>query len=277
MNSDELAAGAKPRQNYITQARLEEFLAELKAQGATAGNRRLRQKLKWSEDFYWRVQSKLIEQNRIKPGRGKGGSVRVAEIELAPAEIKTADEVLKPTLEQSTERGKERALYRPFKTAIEKWVGRFGFDELIVEETHSLGRRDTGGTFTRPDITAAGVRRYEYLPKRLEIVTFEIKPGSVVNIMGVLEAIAHREAAHRSYVIYACSRGDFENSAEEERISDLAQKYGVGVVLAETPDSIENWEVWLDDIRHEPDPGRVDRFLNDLPNETMKRELRKWK
>ncbi len=133
-----------------------------------------------------------------------------------------------------------------------------------------------GGTFTRPDITAIGIRRYIYLSKRLEIVTFEVKSGDAVGIMGVLEAIAHREAAHRSYVIYTTSKASFESAAEAERILELAQKYGIGVILAESPESIKDWEIVIDTIQNEPDPARLDRFLGDLPSDSMKKKLAKW-
>jgi hypothetical protein len=83
--------------------------------------------------------------------------------------------------------GNERALYQPLKNAIEsKWINRFGFDEVPVAETAFQGSKDTGGTFTRPDITAAGVKRYVYRPKRLEIVTFEVKTAGMINIMAML-------------------------------------------------------------------------------------------
>ena len=68
--------------------------------------------------------------------------------------------------------------------------------------------------------TAAGVRRYVFLSKRLEIVTFEIKPAESISIMAVLEAIAHREACHRAYVIYATSRAKFEIASESDRKYD---------------------------------------------------------
>ena len=171
----------------------------------------------------------------------------------------------------------ERSLYEPIKATIETtWIKRFGFDDVRVEETHSQGSKQTGGTFTRPDLTVAGIRQYVFLPKRLEIITFEIKPVESTDIMGVLEAVAHHEAAHRSYVIYALARGDFERSAEAERIIELAQKYGIGLVLAENPDEVETWEILLDAIRHEPDPARLDRFLGDLPSEALKKQLHKW-
>jgi hypothetical protein len=150
-------------------------------------------------------------------------------------------------------------------------------DDVLVDETHSRGSKDTGGTFTRPDITAVGIRSYVYLSKRLEVVTFEVKPADAVTIMGILEAIAHREGAHRVYVMYATSRVKFDAASDGERIMELAQKYGVGVVLTENPEDVEGWEIVLDAIRHEPDPARLDRFLADLPGDNMKKQLSKWK
>lgn len=272
----------------VTANRIKEFVAHLEKEGGACGNGKLRALLGWDEEFYWRVQGKLVEDGRIVPGRGRGGSVRLtvaeseSEIVIAPAI--TAIPAASPAVDSASERNGgrrrlvERPLYEPIKATIETtWIQRFGFDEVRVEETHSQGSKPTGGTFTRPDITVAGVRRYVFLPKRLEIVTFEIKPAESVGIMGVLEAIAHREAAHRSYVIYALARADFESSAEAERIIELAQKYGIGLVLAEAPDQVETWEILLDAIRHEPDPARLDRFLGDLPSDSMKRQLHKWK
>jgi hypothetical protein len=253
----------------VTKNRLDQFMAGLKRLGGASGNVgnvSLRQHLDWDEDFYWKVQGTLIEAGSIVPGKGKGGSVRLTEAEGA---VSPPVEVLGL---------KENALYAPLKAAIEsKWIKRFGFDEVWVAETHSLGKKDTGGTFTRPDMTAAGVKRYVYLAKRLEIVTFEVKRAEAITITAVLEAIAHREAAHRSYVVYATSRSKFEGAAEADRIMELGQKYGIGIVLAEKPDEVESWEVLLDALRHEPDPTRLDRFLGDLPNEAMKKQLSKWK
>jgi hypothetical protein len=95
--------------------------------------------------------------------------------------------------------------------------------------------------------------------------------------MGILEAIAHREGAHRAYVMYATYRVNFDAASDGERIMELAQKYGVGIVLSERLDDVESWEILLDAIRHEPDPPRLDRFLTDLPGDNMKKQLSKWK
>ncbi len=258
----------------VTENRKAKFIEALEDAGGTSGNSSLRKALGWDEELYWVVQGRLIEEGNIVAGRGKGGSVRFTESQAATSEI-SSEEIQKqnqgPTI-------RERDLYPALKKSIEtKWINRFALDDVIVDETHSRGSKDTGGTFTRPDITAAGIRRYVYLPKRLEIVTFEIKTSESVTVMGVLEAIAHREAAHRAFVIYAIARPDFEGAIEAERITELAQKYGVGVVLAEQSDSVESWEILIDAIRHEPDPARLDRFLHDLPNAEMKKQLSKWK
>jgi hypothetical protein len=47
--------------------------------------------------------------------------------------------------------------------------------------------------------------------------------------------------------------------------------------LTEKPDDVENWEIALEAIRHDPDPARLDRFLGDLPSDNMKKQLMKWK
>jgi hypothetical protein len=258
----------------ITENRLVEFVTALKEAGGSSGNRALRQRLDWDEEFYWKIQGRLIESGKIAPGRGKGGSVHLADVQEERARSGDGE----PDI--PNESIKECDLYKPLKEAIEKkWINRFGFDDVRVHETYSPRNRARkgGGTFTRPDITAAGIRRYVYLPKRLEIVTFEVKSSESVDIMGVLESIAHREAAHRSYVIYATSREGFDSTPENDRILELSQKYGIGVILAEPPESVEDWEIFVDALRHKPDPARLEAFIGDLPSDGMKNDLAKWK
>ncbi|MGA8169911.1 MAG: hypothetical protein WB816_03630 [Methylocystis sp.] len=255
----------------LTQGRIQEFIEKLKEMGGGSGNGALRQALGWDEEFYWRVQGNLIRDGRLAAGRGKGGSVRLIETDTSVSGVGAA-------VTAAPTSARERSLYAPLKAAIEgKWIKRFAWDDVLVDETHSRGSKDTGGTFTRPDITAAGIRSYVYLSKRLEIVTFEIKPAEAISIMGVLEAIAHREAAHRAYVIFVTSRENFEAASEFERMTELAQQYGVGIVLTENPDDVESWEIMVDALRHDPDPARLDRFLTDLPSDKMKEQLSKWK
>jgi hypothetical protein len=260
----------------ITEQRRQDFLKTLADAGGAAGNKALRERLDWEEDFYWRVQAQLIEAGEVVPGRGRGGSVKLTSASIDARTPEGSEE--NSGVELVNVQRHERELYKPLADTIEAtWIKRFGFDEVKVAETHSRGGKDTGGTFTRPDITAVGIRRYLYLPKTMEVITFEVKPAEVVSVLGVLEAIAHREAANRSYVIYATSDDGFASAPESERIAELAQKYGVGIILADNPGSVESWDVMLDALRHEPDPARLDRFLGDLPSEEMKKQLSKWK
>jgi hypothetical protein len=257
----------------ITQGRINQFLKALNEVGGNCSNKYLRDTLGWDQEFYWKAQSRLIAEGKIIAGRGRGGSVKLAD----------ADQKLPQSTEQMAENivyniTKEKELYKPLKKTLqEKWIGKFGFNDFIIDLTHSQGSKDTGGTFTRPDITCAGTREYTYLRKTLEVITFEVKSSDAVSIIGVLEAAAHRESANRSYVIFPISMTSFESGKESDRIVELAQKFGIGIILAEKPDDVESWELYVDAIRHEPDPSKMDRFLMDLPSDAVKNKLSRWK
>ncbi len=49
------------------------------------------------------------------------------------------------------------------------------------------GRRETGGSWSRPDLALIGYRKYEFLPERVfELFSFEVKPANDVSIKGVM-------------------------------------------------------------------------------------------
>ena len=60
------------------------FIETLKELGGSAGNGRLSNELGWADRTYQRVKTHLIEEGRIVPGRGRGGSVALANT-YAPA------------------------------------------------------------------------------------------------------------------------------------------------------------------------------------------------
>jgi type I restriction enzyme M protein len=62
--------------------REERFLEALAALGGSAGNARLQAELGWQEATYSRVQAALVEERKIVKGRGRGGSVALAEPEF---------------------------------------------------------------------------------------------------------------------------------------------------------------------------------------------------
>ncbi|MCP9818604.1 N-6 DNA methylase [Synechococcus sp. Cruz-9H2] len=57
----------------------DEFLGALEALGGSAGNGRLRETLEWDEASYEAVKADLLSRRLIVPGRGRGGSVALAD------------------------------------------------------------------------------------------------------------------------------------------------------------------------------------------------------
>jgi type I restriction enzyme M protein len=57
----------------------DEFLGALTALGGSAGNGRLRETLEWDEASYEAVRADLVSRRLIMPGRGRGGSVALAD------------------------------------------------------------------------------------------------------------------------------------------------------------------------------------------------------
>ncbi|MGO1069779.1 type I restriction-modification system subunit M [Lysobacter sp. CA199] len=55
--------------------KIERFLSVLESLNGTAGNQRLREELGWQDTTYQRIKQQLIEEGRIRSGRGRGGSV----------------------------------------------------------------------------------------------------------------------------------------------------------------------------------------------------------
>lgn len=58
-----------------TEEDCEAFISALEDLGGKSGNQTLRENLGWTEEHYAAVKDSLVEQERIVPGRGRGGSV----------------------------------------------------------------------------------------------------------------------------------------------------------------------------------------------------------
>jgi hypothetical protein len=76
-----MMATKKTARNRRTQAQM--FLDGLKQLGGSKqliGNITLREKLGWDENKYRRIHRDLVDQQKVIPGRGKGGSVMLASL-----------------------------------------------------------------------------------------------------------------------------------------------------------------------------------------------------
>lgn len=168
--------------------------------------------------------------------------------------------------------------YPPVKKQLEAhWARRRQLDDCHCEITALQGRRDTGGSWSRPDLALIAYRKYEFLPERVfELFSFEVKPATDISIKGVMEAPAHREAATRSFVIYHTAGQDFSAFPEAERIEELAARHGVGVYAAKDVNDFNQWAEIVTALRASPDPEAVDTFIRRTLSEEAKTELRKW-
>jgi hypothetical protein len=124
---------------------LERRLLDLVPSGESVGNITLLDQLQWPEATYWRVRNRLIDSGRLTKGRGRGGSVR-----------KVTQPTTTATRLESESRTTETDLYAPvLKTIKSHWVKDYRIRDFVAEITAYQGRRETGGKWSRPDITLA--------------------------------------------------------------------------------------------------------------------------
>lgn len=253
------------------------FLELVVGAGGRITNKLLQENLGWNDEKYWRVHQKLFDSGAIEKGRGYSGVViLVSEDDPIAAADVAAAEVDTPV--KNIEVMREAALYTPvLKQLNENWRMQRQLDQCHGEITALQGRRETGGSWSRPDVTVVGVKKYEFLPDRLlEVFSFEVKPSYDVSVKGVLEALAHREAATRSYVIYHTDGRDLGDFPEALRIEELAVRHGIGVFAAKDINDFKSWEEITSAPRSSPDPDTLDTFLKRTLSDEAKSLLRRW-
>lgn len=248
-----------------------QFIEHLKSLKGSAGNKMLRGRLACSDDDYWRIHRELFDEGKITKGRGKGGSVQLvlseSDMPAEPTQVTAMPEV-----------EREIDLYeRCLKALQEGWLKERSYDESIARVTAMQGRKKTGGTWSRPDITFVGVIRAEHYPQdQVEYVTFEVKRTDDTSVMGVYEALSHQKSASHSYVMFCCTQYEFETHEQYRRIMSAASEHGIGVILLEDVNDPDSWNEWLEARRCVPSPSSVDRFISDGFAEDEKKRIRQW-
>jgi hypothetical protein len=245
----------------------------------------------WSDDLYWAIRNRLVERGLLEKGRGKGGSVKKVPVagdagEEIPFAVETlsaiASEGLVPPTEASSSGvrySRELDLYEPVALVLRsQWAKEQGFDNFRVEVTARQGSRSTGGKWTRPDIAVVGYRTFPYLPGRIfEVVTFELKPTDSIDVAAVYEALAHRRASTRAYVVAhvpSSKREDYE--AVIDAMAEEAKKFGIGIIVVEDPEIFNSWETLLDADRFDPDPERLNEFIAQQTSTELKDQIVRW-
>jgi hypothetical protein len=98
--------------------------------------------------------------------------------------------------------------------------------------------------------------------KQVELNTFEIKTYDGLDVTAVYEALAHRRAAHYSYVLaYVPESERAVLKSLLDRLCGDADEHGVGfVVVAEAAD-YETWDFEVEPSCNDPDPADLDNFI----------------
>jgi hypothetical protein len=241
--------------------------------GSSVSNPALRRFLRWNNDRYLTARGALLAKGLVIRGPGRGGVIR----RTRPDAIGLAETVTavgggtQAGVSLQTAITDEKDLYEPMRAVIGRdWAKERGQELLAVEITASR-RGGRAGIWSYPDLVTVEVRTYRYVPgKHLEITTFEVKSWNAVNVQGVYEALAHRRAATRSYVMFYIPPE--QAAALEPAVADVAyaaRMHGVGLVIMGDPHDYDTWDEREEAQRFDPDPERLDNFITvQLTDET---------
>ena len=240
----------------------------LREKGGHAGNMTLQRELGWDANIYWSVRDRLVDKGQLELGKGKGGSVSIVEEQENSSSV-------------APEATAEYGLYGPVATVLgNEWAKDRRFRSHRVEVTARQGRRETGGTWTRPDIVIAALRVFPYVPEKyFDLVTFEVKAYEGIDVTAVFEALAHRRAATQAYVWLHVPEDMKERGDKEmvlQRIADEARRLGVGLIVGSDPADYSTWDVQQEAVRYEPDPEAMNEFIAQQLPPQFRDELTQW-
>ncbi len=172
----------------------------------------------------------------------------------------------------------EADYYDPFLEAVKKgYVKDNDIRRYVAELTARQGRRNTGGKWTRPDVTLVAIRTFSYLPKQLEVISFEIKLSLEDALEGVFEAAAHSAFAHRSFLAFPDPSPDATlpfDSPLWDRVVNECERFGIGLILFGAGVDWDTFDFQVTARRHNPDPAEVDKFITTQLSLEGQRDLR---
>lgn len=256
------------------------LVAKVQDLGGSAGNTRLIRELGWPDDAYWPIRDRVVDLGTLRRYRARGGAVAIVQqpptAAVQPQPLQPAVPI-QPSAVVPPAQSVERDLYEPVATVLRgPWARDSRFRHQVVEITASQGRRNTGGTWTRPDVVVAALRVFPFLPgKYFDLITFEIKPSWALDVTGVYEALAHRRAATQAYLWLHCPQPEQEAEVLG-RIVEEAERHGIGVIIATDPADYDTWDQRCDPARVEPDPELLNEFVALQVSDGAKDELAAW-
>jgi len=158
----------------------------------------------------------------------------------------------------------------------DKWTKDFDIKNFIIQITANQGSKNTGGMWTRPDITLIGVNSFAYYPvKTMDVITFEIKHFSDLSIAGVFETAAQSKFANKSYLIiyYPAEAQNTFSEIDLARLKTECERFSVGLIYFTDPTDYDSFNFVVEAERLIPDPANQDEFINKQINDENKKIL----
>lgn len=231
------------------------LLAALPPDGSTVGNYNVRSQLALDDETYAQAKRELRSAGLIKVGVGYGGTV--ARASALPGT---------PAIEEPSSAGLvklETELYEPFA----EWLrSSFADQDLAFAEARITatpkGRKRGSGRWSRPDITAVQVFRYDWLPDiTVEISSYEIKRSiDAKKLESAYEAAAHGRWAHRASLVVEQAE---DTDAVPAAVFDEVRRFRLGLyAMRRRPEGgFDVREVIKPPLTHESQPEDVNDLL----------------
>jgi hypothetical protein len=244
------------------------------------GNISLREQLGWPDCRYWPIRDRLIDEGKLRTGKGRGGSVRrilssreLDDLAGSPVEVVNALQM------QLRHPSPEVDLYEPIAEGLkDHWAKVQRFQEFDLEITGLQGSKDTGGKWSRPDITVAAQRSFKYIQQKcFDVITFEVKRIECADVTAVYEALSHRGAATRAYVILFAPptlMPMYDHTVQE--IAEVAEKQDIGLIVISEISDHNSWDEKVEAVRHEPDPVKLNTFLTQQIGPDLQDKILLW-
>lgn len=217
--------------------------------GETEGNGALRRRLGWPRSRYALAREGLLGKQLAIKGVGRGGTLR----RTAPGDTGLSEPLPEPSL------------YLPLLSTLSaEWSENRGLKPMACEATAFGGSRSTGGRWTRPDLVVVGFRHFELVPPRFELITFEVKKVTNIDVLAVYEALSHSRASTHAYTLFQVP--NVLADAKREQLSSVvavAAEHGIGVITAEDPSDFETWDELQPADLLTSDPIRMNAFLQE--------------
>lgn len=268
----------------FTNEKIDEFkkklLGHVPDNGSSIGNITLRDTiLEWDKEKYSAVKNLLIKEGKLELGRGKGGSVKLppSSKENADAHVQEGEGVMPDgDVQGAVVYANEDALYEPMlKVLQEDWVAEQNFEGSLIEKTARNGAKPDG-KWSRPDLTVLAHTAYPYIRGKIfDVISFEIKYRGSLDVTAVYEALSHKKAATKSYVLAWINEAEGDVDIVSE-VANAARRHGVGLITAEDPTNYDTWQIVVDAIREDPDPAELNRFLANQISKESQDQWRKW-